>query len=61
MKPGSIVPFDFFETNNVNLLLGQSHIIEGKLLGIESRLNKKRYYGHNKKMSQIKRRYKEKR
>lgn len=41
MRPGSIVPFDFFETNNLSLLLGQSHIIEEKLLGIKSRLNKK--------------------
>lgn len=60
MKPGSIVPIDFFETNNVSLGLGHSHIIEEKLLGIESRLNIKRY-GQNKKKSQIKRRYKEKR
>lgn len=42
MRPGSIIPFDFFKTNNVSLLLGQSHIIEEKLLEIKSRLNKKK-------------------
>lgn len=48
-KPDSIVPVDFFETNDVSLFLGQSHIIAEKLLGIESRLSRKRYYGQTKR------------